>query len=863
MPDLLERDDELRALCRAFDEAAHGRGSVAVVAGEPGIGKTALVAELARHLEGRARVLVGVCDDLRTPRPLGPFHDFAAQLSSPLTEVLDRPAPHGTFATHLLEDVRAEDRPTVLVVEDVHWADSATLDTITVLGRRTDTLRVLLVLTLRPGEMGPDHPVRAAMDSLQRATATQIVLQPLSRGAVAALAGGAGDEVFALAGGNPFFVTEMVASGCDGTPPSLANAVLGRVARLPPASRELLELISMAPGRLPVAVLDLLRPDWPVVSEPAERRQLLTADARYARFRHELSRVAIRSSVPPARRRRLHGDILDALLAIDADPVDLVHHAEAAGDADVVAQHALRAARRAHASGANREAFAHYGRAVRFTDRLAAADEAALLEEYATSAYLVGRVEDAVSALNRSLELSADLGDRASTARRLTLRAHLHWFRGEGGAAWGDASAARSRLSAGSPALLRARAYVQSSELAMLAGRSEEALRWARKAFVSGGEDPEVHTRALTSAAAVRMQLDVDDTVGLERALEVATSRAQHHHAVLAMTALAFINLQWVRPGSALVWCQRGRSHADEHELRSLREYLDSVLAWLLLRRGDTEGADRLLSAVTPPDPSVVRLQAMTVRAEKAVRFGHEDADGLLEGVVEVAERTGELKRVEPVLELEVERALTCGRPLPRHRFRQVQELVGHHPEGWAAGRMAAWASLCGLTAPPPAPDEMAAPHAAMVVKDWRAAAEAFGAVGWQHDQALMLSLLPTRAALRESLDIARRCGAAAVEHRAAQQLRRLGHTVPRGPRRSSRTNPAGLTDRQVEVLALLGDGLTNAEIAETLVISTRTAEHHVTALLHKLGVSSRAAAVAWAADQGLRTGGRKHGHHR
>jgi DNA-binding NarL/FixJ family response regulator len=136
-----------------------------------------------------------------------------------------------------------------------------------------------------------------------------------------------------------------------------------------------------------------------------------------------------------------------------------------------------------------------------------------------------------------------------------------------------------------------------------------------------------------------------------------------------------------------------------------------------------------------------------------------------------------------------------------------------------------------------------------MIRRDWRAAAEAFGEVGWPYDRALMLSLLEDEQALLEALEIARRLVAEPLTTRVARRLRALGLRVPQGPRGATRANPAGLTARQLEVLALLGEGLTNAEIAARLVVSPRTAEHHVAAVLTKLGATTRREAALRAAE--------------
>jgi len=248
----------------------------------------------------------------------------------------------------------------VLVLEDVHWADDATLDTITVVARRIGQLGAMLVLTFRDGEVQPDHPLRAALGTVRLDAIVYVPLPPLSRAAVAAPAGADADEVYAASGGNAFFVSELVARGSHGDlPPSITNAVLARTARLQPAARRLVELVSVIPNRVATTVLDAVMPEWPAAAEEPERRRLLVVEPRRVHFRHELARDAVRSSIPIAARRRLHAAVLDVLLAAEADPSDLVHHAEAAGADAVVGRYALVAARRAHALGSTREAFSH------------------------------------------------------------------------------------------------------------------------------------------------------------------------------------------------------------------------------------------------------------------------------------------------------------------------------------------------------------------------------------------------------------------------------------------------------------------------------------------------------------------------
>lgn len=254
--ELLERDGPLAALVVARTLAAQGNGRVVFVTGEPGIGKTSLVTEFVRALEPEARVLFGSCDDLAIPRPLGPIRDLVGVVSEPLEEALFTGAAPHEIQTLLISELELAPQPTVLVLEDVHWADDATLDSITVLGRRIGSLPAMLVLTFRDGEVPPGHPLRAAMGAIRAEDSMFLQLSPLSERAVASLADECADDVYAATGGNPFYVTELLAArtGMD-LPPSVANAVLGRVSRLDEPAQRLVELVSVVPSRVATALL--------------------------------------------------------------------------------------------------------------------------------------------------------------------------------------------------------------------------------------------------------------------------------------------------------------------------------------------------------------------------------------------------------------------------------------------------------------------------------------------------------------------------------------------------------------------------------------------------------------------------------
>jgi predicted ATPase len=231
--ELLERGPALAALHSALDATLGGAGRVAAVSGEAGIGKTSLVEAFRAAASGRARVLTGACDDLLAPRALGPLHDVAHRLGD-APALLDA-AAQGRYGA-VTEALRAA--PTVLVVEDVHWGDEATLDWLAHLGRRLAELPVLLVLTFREDDPESTTSIARVLATLPRRHVVRLPLAALSPDAVAVLAGPRSAEVYALTGGSPLLVTELLAGGGAEVPPSIRESVLvGRRTAGDPAPR--------------------------------------------------------------------------------------------------------------------------------------------------------------------------------------------------------------------------------------------------------------------------------------------------------------------------------------------------------------------------------------------------------------------------------------------------------------------------------------------------------------------------------------------------------------------------------------------------------------------------------------------------
>jgi DNA-binding NarL/FixJ family response regulator len=243
---LLERESVLAQLGVLGQQAGRGAGQVVLLRGEAGVGKTAVIRRFIAGLDERVRVLRGWCDSLAMPQPLGPLIDMLTQLpkseAAGLAAALDRGGAGAIYATLL--GLFGDGNSWVCAVEDLHWADQATLDVLWFLARRVGSLPVLLLVSYRDDEVGAQRPFAAALGEVATCQAlTRIGLARLSRDAVAVLAAGSNlnaDELHRVTGGNPFFVTEILGR----TPrPRCADTSAGPH-RLTRRERDVLELLS-------------------------------------------------------------------------------------------------------------------------------------------------------------------------------------------------------------------------------------------------------------------------------------------------------------------------------------------------------------------------------------------------------------------------------------------------------------------------------------------------------------------------------------------------------------------------------------------------------------------------------------------
>jgi DNA-binding CsgD family transcriptional regulator/tetratricopeptide (TPR) repeat protein len=838
---LLERQAQLARLADWFAEVGAGSGRIVLIGGEAGAGKSTLVAGFVATCAPTVDVRAGGCDPIATPQPLGPVLDLVPP-DDPVAEALVAGRPPGEVFPLVLAQLRAANRPVVLVVEDAHWADEATLDLLRYLARRTSGVPVLILVTYRDDETGPGHPLRVLLGDLASTrTVRRLHVPQLSEEAVHRIAeenGLDGGALYRTTGGNAFFVSEVVASGPGQIPDTVRDAVLARAARLDPEARAILDVVSVIPTRAERRLLaEVVGPDLAGL-DACLAAGVLVDDGDSVRFRHELARLAVDGAVPLGRRTALHRQLLDVLRTTpSADPARIVHHAHAADDDAAVLEFGALAAARAAALGAHREAARHYAAMLARAGGMRAAERAELLERRSYECYLTDDLHAAADAREEALALRRADGDLLRTGDDLRWLSRLYWFltrKQDADAAAYEAVDVLESLPAGRELAM---AWSNVAQLAMLANDVATAVDYGMRAIEVAERlgDVEVHCHALNNVGTARWQAgDREGQQLLERSLALALEHNLEEHVARAYTNLLADSVQAGDVEAARRFAEEGARYCTERDLDSWRLYMTGWRARLALDTDDWTTAAHLASEVVgnPRVAPVSRIQALTTLGLVRARRGDPDAAPVLDEAWALARRSGEVQRLVPVAVARAEAAWLAGATSAPPELADAQAAIAGSDFPDAGRMLAVWVHHFGGEVPadpPPTPS--------------------------RYDSALSVLHGPGSSdveAIRRAADTLRSLDAGPALARVSARLRELGAAGVRPVRASTSANPMGLTDREVEVCAMVTEGLSNADIASRLVVSQRTVDHHVSAVLRKLGVSSRAEAARMAGRLGV-----------
>ena len=761
----------------------------------------------------------------------------------------------------MLDELSRAISPMLVVIEDAHWADEATLDLLKFLGRRIERTRALLVVTFRDDELHASHPLRQVIGELQRSALTRVELEALSPAGVELLARRAlrsPGGLFAATEGNPFFLTELLRHPVAELPRTVQDLVLARFARLSKPAQEVLRLAAIVPGRLEMALLDAMLAPSATDLESCIDGGLLLADPSALRFRHELARVAVEAAIPAPVARALHAQMLRALEAGDT-PVPsarLAHHAAHAGDAAAVGRYAPLAGDEASARGAHREAARHYRAALAQARPADDAQHQRWLEACAQACQRIGAHDEAIAgreALDRSYR---DTGDVEGEGRNLSQLAHLyvHMLRN----ADGDAASLRAiaLLEALPPGPALAAAYGIEATLRMLDRDCAQSAAWSAKAIELARrlDDRAQLCASLGTLGTALLFIDYDaGRLQMDEALAMARAEAMPVAAANAMMNLGSASGELMRFDVAVDWLQRALVHAAEHELDASASYSGAWLALCDLHGGRWDDAAERAGDVLarPHGPAISRAMAMLALGRVRLRRGDPGADTMLDDALALAGPSNTLQRIAPLRAARAEAALARGdKAAAAEEARHALARAIRHRHPWFIGELAFWSWRAGTSTTVPA--DCAEPFAMQIEGRWRDAADAWARLGCPYEQARALAD-GDEAARRQALAIFEGLGArpAAAELRRRLQLDGV-RGIPRGSRASTRGRLYGLTTRELEILTLMCEGFGNGEIAGRLSRSVRTVDHHVAAVYGKLGVGSRIAAIQLAQRSGL-----------
>ena len=866
---LVERESAISQFDSCVERLASGSGHVALISGEAGIGKTTFLEQMRRSYQARARFYWSGCDPLLTPRPFGPVNDIVAELSTSLFDLLEQGASTTSIYSAFYQALETSSEPVVLVFEDVHWADHATLDLFKFLVRRIAFVECLLIISYRDDEVGETHPFRTVLDVLPSAHTSRIPILPLTQTGVAQLTKGSHHDsttLLKITAGNPFYITELLAvdnADKNHIPVSVREAIAFRLNQLPKTERHFLKTISLIPNSVPLSlILALCGIDGEKNALACVARKLLTVDdVGNFRFRHELARLGTLASIAINEQKQLHHQIVQALEASQSHDTLalLIHHSASALDAKRVLKYAPIASKNAAKNGAHREAAAYLHVALRFVDDAPTELAAQLYQDWAYETGLTLQIDDSViEARRHAITLWRALNQQQKVGENLRSLSRLHWYRGEAAEAEHFANESIKTLESVPICSERVMAYSFRAQLDMLNDRMDEAIDWGNRALEleQTFTDPEIRVHALNNVGSARVfRGDEGGEAMLHESLALAIKHGFHEHAARVYTNFSDYCIRYKKLAMAEKLIASGITFDTTYDLDAWTYYLIGIQAQLRLEQGRLEDAQTISQGVLGLDKLtlLMKLPALIALARSQLRLGTAGCEQRVSQALENAMATDELQYIIPARFSAIEAAwLNGNKAVALTHLQWLTELDASYLDHWRSAELTLWISRFGFSIQSNVILPLPLPYQLELQQKYDDAAEVWLNMDMPYHAALSLLHSPQPSA-KEALPRAYRMleaiGAKATLLKVkdkAEQLGVLGNlpSARRGPYKQTRQHPAGLTAKEQQVLGYLSSGASNQEIADLLSRSQRTVENHVSSILSKLNVANRMEAI-------------------
>jgi len=854
--ELIERAGFLKTLQSKFEGVAEGEGHSIFISGESGIGKTSLVKSFCEQLEKDCKIYQGYCDALFTPRPMAPLYDILSQFPEGLRENGGDITNRAEFFVRIFRKLNNLKEASLIIFEDIHWADEATLDFIKFLARRITQMRCLFILTYRDTEIQAHHSLRSVLGQLNPGSFTRIQLPELSRQAVEKMAeekGYSGEDVYNISGGNPFYVNEILASYSRGVPDNVKDSVLSVYNQLDEKGKHVWQILSVLPIGLEFRYLEKLEPFYATSVEQCLDSKILILKEGYLFFKHELYRRTIETSLSPFLRIKLNKKILEVLLESFEENKQIeriIHYAKNANENKLVVQYAPLAARQAAALGAHTEACKLYLSAIEYYQ---GNDKDVLIqfyEPYAYECHLTNQVKEAITYTGKALAIWKEKNDLQKAGNCMRFLSRLWWLDGNAKDAQKFAEQAIEVLSNQPSSPAKAMAYSNMSQLKMVFDQPADCITWGEKAIAIAKEvgDEKTLSHALNNVGSVHMNMQSSYQKGIEllqQSLEIALRNSFHEHAARAYSNMASIALNMKNYSLATELLGEGIKYCEERDLDSSRSITLSLKSLLYLETGDWKRAYSIADDLLKNENHLAAftIVLLIVKGTITMRTGGTDALPILIDAATKAFETTELQRIIPSLKALLEYEWLTGKMVIKtediDRIKGMIEQSYNHFEKnefvfWLQKARKEHLQLNNVDEGYDVSNIKKAQKAAAI---WQKKGNPYG-----HALALFEGDPNDK---REAIKIVHELGADSVYEKMKLEMRTSGiKKIPRGIRKITRSNPALLTERELDVLQLLKDGLQNNEIGARLFISGRTVGHHLSSIFFKLDVNSRTKAV-------------------